>query len=96
MFASRYCIRTNFLVSASTNGLSVDNLSYEGALSANGRFVAFTHQRGQPRRERFETRRETFSRARLVANTTASSRQVAVTASGNQAPNAPTISADGR
>src|SRR5262249_43046741 len=33
---------TNILVSAATNGIAGDNLSYEGALSASGRFVAFT------------------------------------------------------
>ena len=33
---------TNILVSAGTNGLPADNLSFEPALSADGRYVAFT------------------------------------------------------
>ena len=35
---------TNILVSADTNGLSGDSLSYEPSVSADGRYVAFTSQ----------------------------------------------------
>jgi Tol biopolymer transport system component len=87
---------TNILVSAATNGSPGDNLSYEGALSANGRFVAFTSSADDLAPSDSNKREDVFVRD-LVSNTTALvSVKVAGTATGNQGSHAPTINADGR
>jgi hypothetical protein len=87
---------TNILVSAATNGFPGDNLSYEGAFSANGRFVAFTSSADNLVASDANKREDVFVRD-LVSNTTALvSVKVAGTGTGNQGSHAPTISADGR
>jgi hypothetical protein len=87
---------TNILVSVATNGSPGDNLSYEGALSANGRFVAFTSSADNLVAGDANKREDVFVRD-LVSNTTALvSVKVAGTGTGNQGSHAPTISADGR
>lgn len=86
---------TNILVSAATNGFPGDNLSYEGALSANGRFVAFTSSADNLVPSDANKREDVFVRD-LVSNTTALvSIKVAGIGTGNQGSHAPTISSDG-
>lgn len=87
---------TNILVSVATNGSPGDNLSYEGALSASGRFVAFTSSADNLVASDSNKREDVFVRD-LLSNTTALvSVKVVGTATGNQGSHVPTISADGR
>lgn len=86
----------NILASAATNGLPGDNLSYEGAMSANGRFVVFTSSADNLVAGDSNKREDVFVRD-LASNTTALvSVNLSGTASGNQASHTATISADGR
>jgi len=86
---------TNILVSIATNGSPGDNLSYEGALSANGRFVAFTSSADNLVASDANKREDVFVRDLVSNTTTLVSVKVAGTGTGNQGSRSPNISADG-
>jgi Tol biopolymer transport system component len=87
---------TNLLVSVATNGLPGDNLSYEPAVSIDGRFVAFTSSADNLAPGDSNKREDVFVRDLASNTTTLVSVKLNGTASGNQGSHAPTVSADGR
>jgi hypothetical protein len=96
VFARDRVSGTNILVSVATNGSPGGNLSYEGALSANGRFVVFTSSADNLVASDSNKREDVFVRDLVSNTTTLVSINLSATASGNQGSHAPAISADGR
>jgi len=87
---------TNILVSAATNGLPADGLSFEPVLSADGRFVAFTSSADNLVPNDTNHATDVFVRDLLTGTTTLASVNTSGTASGNKASSAPAIGIGGR
>jgi hypothetical protein len=87
---------TNILVSADTNGLPGDSISFEPALSANGRFVAFTSSADNLVPNDGNRSSDVFVRDLTTGQTTLVSVNNSGTATGNQSSRTPMIGADGR
>jgi hypothetical protein len=87
---------TNILVSAATNGLPADGLSFEPVLSADGRFVAFTSSADNLVPNDTNRATDVFVRDLLTGTTTLASVNTSGTASGNKASSAPAIGTGGR
>ncbi len=87
---------TNILVSAATNGLPGDNLSFEPALSANGRYVAFTSSADNLVPNDGNRSSDVFVRDLATGQTILVSVNNSGTVSGNQSSRKPIISSDGR
>jgi hypothetical protein len=87
---------TNILVSAATNGLPADGLSFEPVLSADGRFVAFTSSADNlvPNDANHST--DVFIRDLITGTMTLVSVNTSGTASGNGASSEPAIGTGGR
>jgi hypothetical protein len=87
---------TNILVSVGTNGLPADNLSFEPALSANGRYVAFTSSADNLVPNDANRSSDVFVRDLVTATTVLVSANNSGTGSGNRSSRTPMIGADGR
>jgi WD40-like Beta Propeller Repeat len=96
VFVRDLLLGTNILVSASTNGLPGDNLSFEPALSANGRYVAFTSSADNLVPNDANRSSDVFVRDLATATTVLVSVNNSGTGSGNRSSRMPMIGADGR
>src|SRR5262249_39150014 len=96
VFVRDLLLGTNILVSAGTNGMPGDNLSFEPALSANGRFVAFTSSADNLVPNDANRSVDVFVRDLVSGQTVLVSIKNSGIGSGNQASGTPVIGADGR
>jgi Tol biopolymer transport system component len=87
---------TNILVSAGTNGVPGDGLSCEPALSANGRYVAFTSSADNLVPNDANRSSDVFVRDLQAGQTVLVSANNTGTGSANQDSRTPMIGADGR
>lgn len=87
---------TNILVSAATNGLPADGLSFEPVLSTDGRFVAFTSSADNLVPNDANHSNDVFVRDLVTGAVTLVSVNTGGTVSGNGASSAPAIGAGGR
>jgi hypothetical protein len=87
---------TNILVSAATNGLPADGLSFEPVLSADGRFVAFTSSADNLVANDANHSTDVFVRDLKTGTLTLVSVNRSGAASGNGASSAPAIGTEGR
>jgi hypothetical protein len=96
VFVRDLLIGTNILVSADTNSLPGDDLSFEPALSANGRYVAFTSSADNLVANDTNRSSDVFVRDLQTGQTVLVSVNNSVTGTGNQASRTPMVGADGR
>jgi Tol biopolymer transport system component len=87
---------TNFLVNAGTNGLAGDGLCFEPAISADGRFVAFTSQAGNLVAGDLNAASDVFVRDLQTGATTLVSANNISSGSGDAASYSPAIASGGR
>jgi hypothetical protein len=96
VFVRDLLVGTNILVSANTNGLPGDNLSFEPAISANGRYVAFTSSADNLVPNDGNRWPDVFVRNLATDQTFLVSVKNSGVVSGNQSSRTPMIGSDGR
>jgi Tol biopolymer transport system component len=87
---------TNFLVSVGTNAFAGDGISFEPAMSADGRYVAFTSQAGNLVAGDLNATSDVFVRDLQTGVTTMVSVNNVSSGSGNAASYSPAIASGGR
>jgi Tol biopolymer transport system component len=96
VFVRDLLLATNLLASVSTNGTAADGLSFEPAISADGRYVAFTSSADNLVASDSNAKQDVFRRDLQTGTTVLVSVNTAGTAPANNNSHAPTISGDGR
>ena len=96
VFVRDRLLGTNILVSIGTNGTAADGISSEPAISADGRYVAFSSTADNLVNSDANGAQDVFLRDLQTGVTTLISVNLSGTGSGNAASHSPSISADGR
>jgi Tol biopolymer transport system component len=96
IFVRDLAFGTNLVVSAGTNGIGADGIATEPAISANGRYVAFTSSADNLLAGDTNRSQDVFVRDLQLGTTALVSVNAGGSGPGNNASHAPGISADGR
>ena len=96
IFVRDLATATNWLVSLAADGASANGLSYEPAISGDGRYVAFTSSATNLVTGDTNKATDIFVRDRQAGTTMLASVKYTVASPGNKASYSPALSADGR